>query len=78
MGTGGFLRLDPAFAYAEASFLMTFAMGGVPHAGSWQTLNIRSMNQGKLDMVKQEMVRVSTDILGISKLKWVGISKRGE
>ena len=31
---GGFLRLDPAFAYAEASFLMTFAMGGVPHAGS--------------------------------------------
>ena len=35
-GTGGFLRLDPAFAYAEASFLMTFAMGGVPHAGSRQ------------------------------------------
>ena len=37
MGTGGFLRLDPAFAYAKASkasFLMTFAMGGVPHAGS--------------------------------------------
>ena len=33
-GTGGFLRLDPAFAYAEASFLMTFAMGGVPHTGS--------------------------------------------
>ena len=33
-GTGGFLRLDPAFAYAEASFLMTFATGGVPHAGS--------------------------------------------
>ena len=30
----GFLRLDPTFAYAEASFLMTFAMGGVPHAGS--------------------------------------------
>ena len=36
------------------------------------------MNQGKLDMVKQEMVRVSIDILGISKLEWVGISKRGE
>ena len=34
MATGGFLRLDPTFAYAEASFLMTFAMGGVPHAGS--------------------------------------------
>ena len=38
MGTGGFLRLNPAFAYAEASFLMTFAMGRVPHAGSRQFL----------------------------------------
>ena len=35
-GTGGFLRLDYAFAYAKASFLMTFAMGGVPHTGSWK------------------------------------------
>ena len=32
---GGLLRLDPTFAYAEL-FLMTFAMGGVPHAGSRQ------------------------------------------
>ena len=39
MGTGGLLRLDLAFAHAEASFLMTFAMGGVPHAGSWQKVN---------------------------------------
>ena len=30
---GGLLRLDPAFAVCRASFLMTFAMGGVPHAG---------------------------------------------
>ena len=35
--------------------------------GTW---NVRSMNQGKLEMVKQEMARVNTDILGISKLKW--------
>ena len=28
------------------------------------------MNQGKLDMVKQDMARVNTDILGISELKW--------
>ena len=28
------------------------------------------MNQGKLEVVKQEMARVNTDILGISKLKW--------
>ena len=30
------------------------------------------MNQGKLEVVKQEMVRVNIDILGISKLKWMG------
>ena len=36
LGNGGLLRLNPAFAYAEASFLMTFAMGGIPHAGSRQ------------------------------------------
>ena len=34
--------------------------------GTW---NVRSMNQGKLEVVKQEMARVSIDILGISKLK---------
>ena len=38
--------------------------------GNW---NIRSMNQGKLEVVKQEMARVNIDILGISKLKWTGI-----
>ena len=31
------------------------------------------MNQGKLEVVKQEMARVSTDILGISKLQWAGL-----
>ena len=35
--------------------------------GTW---NVRSINQGKLEMVKQEMARVNVDILGISKLKW--------
>ena len=37
------------------------------------TCNVRSMNQGKLEVVKQEMARVSVDILGISELKWTGI-----
>ena len=32
-----------------------------------------SMNQGKLEVVKQEMPRVNMDILGISKLKWTGM-----
>ena len=33
------------------------------------------MNQGKLEVVKQEMARVNTDILEISKLKWTGIGE---
>ena len=33
------------------------------------------MNQGKLEVVKQEMARVNTDILGISELKWTGVGK---
>ena len=33
------------------------------------------MNQGKLEVVKQEMVRVNMDILGISELKWTGMDK---
>ena len=34
-----------------------------------------SMNQGKLEMVKQEMARVNVDILGISELKWTGMGE---
>ena len=37
--------------------------------GTW---NIRSMNQGKLEVVRQEIARVNIDILGISELKWTG------
>ena len=33
------------------------------------------MNQGKLEVVKQEMARVNVDILGIGKLKWTGMGK---
>ena len=33
------------------------------------------MNQGKLEVVKQEMARVNIDILGISKLKWIGMGE---
>ena len=38
--------------------------------GTW---NVRSMNQGKLEVVKQEMTRVNIDILGISELRWTGM-----
>ena len=40
--------------------------------GTW---NVRSMNQGKLEVVKQEMARMNIDILGISELKWTGMSE---
>ena len=36
---------------------------------------VRSMNHGKLDMVKQEMVRINIYILGISKLKWTAMGE---
>ena len=42
------------------------------HIGTW---NVRSMNQGKLEVVKQEMARVNVDILGISDLKWTGMGE---
>ena len=38
-----------------------------------RTWNVRSMNQSKLEVVKQEMARVNVNILGISKLKWTGM-----
>ena len=40
--------------------------------GTW---NVRSTNQGKLEVVKQEMARVSVDNLGISELKWNGMGE---
>ena len=40
--------------------------------GTW---TVRSMNQGKLDMVKQEMARGNINILGISELKWTGMGE---
>ena len=40
--------------------------------GTW---NVRSMNQSKLEVVKQKMAGVNTDILGISELKWMGMGK---
>ena len=40
--------------------------------GTW---NVRSMYQGKLKVVKQEMARVDINILGISELKWIGVGE---
>ena len=43
-----------------------------PCIGTW---NVRSMNQGRLEVVKQEMTRLNIDILGIRELKWTGMGK---
>ena len=40
-----------------------------------ETWNVRSLNQGKLEVVKQEIARVNIDILGISKLNWTGMGE---
>ena len=40
--------------------------------GTW---NVRSMNEGKLEVVKQEMARLNVDILGTSELKWTGMGE---
>ena len=40
--------------------------------GTW---DVRSMNQGKLEGVKQDIARVNIDILGISELKWTGMGE---
>ena len=39
------------------------------------TWNVRFMNQGKLEVVKQEMARVKVDILGINEIKWTGMGE---
>ena len=40
--------------------------------GTWK---VRSMNRGKLEVVKHEMARVNVNILGISELKWTGMGE---
>ena len=40
--------------------------------GTW---NVRYVNQGELDVVKQDMTRVKINILGISELKWMGMGE---
>ena len=40
-----------------------------------RNLDVRSTNQGKLEVVRQEMARVNVNILGISELKWTGMGE---
>ena len=54
------------YQFSAHSFLYS------PSLTSW---SVRSMNQGKLEVVKQEMTRVNIDILGISKLRWTAMGE---
>ena len=58
-------------------WLHPFIFSGVisPLISSSKTWNVRPMNQGKLEVVKQGMARVNVDILGISELKWIGMGE---
>ena len=47
----------------------------VKNSTAQESGNVRSMNQGKLEVVKQEMARVNIDILGISELKRMGMGE---
>ena len=49
---------------------MEVKSNAVKNIGTW---NVRSMNLGKLEVVKQEMARVNINILGISELRWTGM-----
>ena len=40
-----------------------------------RTWNVKSINQGKLEAIKQQITRVNTNILGISELKWTGMGE---
>ena len=63
---GGLLRLDP-LCLCRASFLMTFAMGGVPHAGSWQPAEL--LGKPIPCVSQQKMVALSKSLTEKSLIK---------
>ena len=52
--------------------MMEAGLNAAKSIGTW---NVRSMNQGKLEVVKQGMIRVNINILGISELRWTGMGE---
>ena len=54
---------------------MTEERSNAIKSNSIGTQNVKSMNQGKLEVVKPEMARVNVNILGISELKWTGMGE---
>ena len=54
---------------------MGYKVQGVAKSRTQLRWNVMSMNQGKLEVVKQEMARVNIDFLRISELKWTGMGE---
>ena len=65
----------PALSYRNSAPLLHVIQGDYLLNYCIGTWNVRSMNQGKLEVVKQEMARVNVDILGKSELKWTGMGE---
>ena len=56
-------------------FAFLFLGDGLDYCLLHNVMNVRSMNQGKLEVVKQEMARVNINILGIRELKWTAMGE---
>ena len=65
-------RKDEGMEQKQKQYPAVDVTGDRSKARCW---NVRSINQGKLEVVKQEMARVNVDILGISELKWTGMGE---
>ena len=60
--------------YSSKSFIVSgLTFRSLIHFEFIFVYGVRSMNQGKPEVVKQEVARVNVDILGISKVKWTGM-----
>ena len=55
--------------------MLMFTLASPFSSGPHSVRNVRTVNQGKLEVVKQDMARVNVDILGISKLRWTGMGE---
>ena len=66
----GTKRLSQSRNFAQLCICLVVKVKSEAAKNLPKNLNVRSMNQGKLEVAKQEMARVNIDILGIRELKW--------
>ena len=71
----GMKRLSQSRNNAQSWMCLMVKVQGCKEQYRIGTRNVRSMNQGKLNLIKQEMARLNINILGISELRWTGMGK---